>query len=553
MKHALLVPASTFVLCLAACGGDLFSSASSGNADANGASAGGGGDPAPRVGPVPVDLLFVVDNSASMADKHVLLGQSIATLVHALTQPGGAFPAVADVHLGIVSSSLGGAGSDACAPGASLQNPSLPAHVDDRGHLVNRRDPDEQPVAAALPGNFLTYRAGDDVNALAASVASMVVGVHESGCGFEAQLESWYRFLVQPDPSDHLVKNDDSVGYAGIDSELLRERAAFLRPDSVLGVVVVSDENDSTVDPLSFGQRAWLYEQPIHVKSGTTSCAASPLSVACRSCYLVGTENDPACGGAMNEADDPFALRMFQMRRRFGVDPQFPLQRYVDGLTSPLVPNVAGEHPSGSFAYDGSQKDCTNPIYAASLPTDPTADLCHLPRGPRAQRDVFFAVLGGVPADLVPAPVLDAPAWTRVLGADPGAYDFTGMDPRMRESIAPRAGVAGDFDDGGTDLQFACTFPLAKARDCTAPSTRGACDCAAGAAPGNPLCDATTPTLQVRGKAYPAIRELAVARALGTHAVVASICADPTTAYRAPMASLVGQMAATKALGVFDR
>ena len=41
---------------------------------------------------------------------------------------------------------------------------------------------------------------------------------------------------------------------------------------------------------------------------------------------------------------------------------------------------------------------------------------------------------------------------------------------------------------------------------------------------GPPLCDTTTPTTQVRGKAYPTIRELRVANGLGDQGVVASIC-----------------------------
>ena len=79
--------------------------------------------------------------------------------------------------------------------------------------------------------------------------------------------------------------------------------------------------------------------------------------------------------------------------------------------------------------------------------------------------------------------------------------------------------------NAGVDLQFACVFDLLKPKDCTDATI--ACDCtgnAAANADGPPLCDATTPTTQVRGKAYPTIRELRVAKGLANQGVVASIC-----------------------------
>jgi hypothetical protein len=64
-----------------------------------------------------------------------------------------------------------------------------------------------------------------------------------------------------------------------------------------------------------------------------------------------------------------------------------------------------------------------------------------------------------------------------------------------------------------------------------------------------PLCDPTSPKLQIRGKAYPAIRELSVARALGDRATVGSICAaraaatDAAYAYRPAIRALGDRMA----------
>ena len=119
----------------------------------------------------------------------------------------------------------------------------------------------------------------------------------------------------------------------------------------------------------------------------------------------------------------------------------------------------------------------------------------------------------------------------------------------MLESITPRAGLpdpsASDTADpihgrewdthtsaAGIDLQYACTFPLAAPKDCTSPQFQNACDCGPGIT--SPLCAPGNPTLQLRGKAYPTIRELRVAKGMGLRGVVASICPRNTTDENSP-------------------
>src|SRR5690606_6341232 len=82
---------------------------------------------------------------------------------------------------------------------------------------------------------------------------------------------------------------------------------------------------------------------------------------------------------------------------------------------------------------------CTNPIFAASLPSQPNDELCALVRGPRSRELVLFAVIGGVPDHLVRGGVA---SWTAVLGNDPDAYDEGGIDPHMIASTTPRPGLA---------------------------------------------------------------------------------------------------------------
>src|SRR4029077_14963572 len=92
-----------------------------------------------------IDLLFMIDNSASMGDKQALLAAAVPDLITRLVQPNCVdpmgnvlgqsdmngqcgmgkpeFPAVHDMHIGILTSSLGGRGGNQCpADGLNTSN-----------------------------------------------------------------------------------------------------------------------------------------------------------------------------------------------------------------------------------------------------------------------------------------------------------------------------------------------------------------------------------------------------------------------------------------------
>lgn len=229
-------------------------------------------------------------------------------------------------------------------------------------------------------------------------------------------------------------------------------------------------------------------------------------------------------------------LRHVHQKQKYGVSVQFPIQRYVLGLTSPKVPDRNGEYPAGASSYQGlTNLDCTNPLFAAALPApppgvdpskwQPTADeLCNLPQGNRSAGLVFYSHIGGVPHQLLQENPADPSSrqkatlsdadWTLILGKDPLNYDYTGIDPHMVESYQPRDGVVvptGGFVVApssaaeGTDpisgrdwvtdstapmhtgllvdREYACIFKLTTPRHCdnaatTAdPTLQDACDC----------------------------------------------------------------------------
>ncbi len=357
---------------------------------------------------------------------------------------------------------------------------SLDAHEDDRGELINRGGDAETPVDGMSTSNFLTWfppsaPEGEDAggsptttdsNTLATEFSDLVSGVHQGGCGIESQLESWYRFLVQPDPYDSIDSSGGVAVWQGVDQTVLRQRHDFLRPDSLVAIVDVTDENDSEIDVRSFSQKAYQWMQngfaPPH---GTSVCATNPSDPACVPCTDGGT--DPACqadGGVYSAPGDwgkDANLRHVHMKQKYGVDVQFPLTRYVNGLTSPVVPDRLGEYPADangtSSSYVG-KNDCTNPLFAASLPDGTNVDvstLCALKAGTRPKNFIFYAHIGGVPYQLLhytpndpKASALTATDWVSILGNNPDGYDYSGIDPHMIEAYAPRAGLpAADAGD----------------------------------------------------------------------------------------------------------
>ncbi len=582
-----------------------------------------------------VDLLFVIDNSASMGDKQEILADAVPTLLRGLLQPKCVdlngqqvdgksadpngnqgnrygcpansepeFRPVTDMHIGIVSSSLGGLAGDVCAD-TGRQN--------DKGHLLNLVK-GGAPVAEASPSNFLSWYPSNDENkdlvrhpappttpildltTLEARFKSLVTGVEQTGCGLEAQLESFYRFLIQPDPWVRVTTSGDRATLGPdneVDVELLNQRADFLREDSLVAIIELTDEDDSSADPLSLGGQGFAFMSTKFPGSSvfrsdgtsttapraTSACQTDPGSPDCDSCALAKNRaTDPECqlnGGYYGPTEDSLNVRFHQMKRRFGRDPQYPIQRYVDGLTKPRVPNRASEHivkPGDIGPYVlPSAPTCTNPLFAKALPRDETDPkrLCDLKRSTRDPSLIFFAVVGGVPNTLLhfdpndaEKSVINEQDWVKILGRDPSRYDYEGIDPHMIQSTRPREGIPGpatagngnpsdpvgrDWDTADDDLQYACTFDLPTPRECAGKGD--SCDCDGKKKP--PLCDPAKATTQIKAKAYPTTREFMVVRALKDQGIIASLCpiqlnaADknsPTYGYNPAVKSIIDRL-----------
>ncbi len=558
-----------------------------------------------------VDLLLVIDNSRSMADKQELLKAAVPELLSMLTNPrciddkgmaaaqqpdlpsdpcpGGTqreFAPVDDMHIGVISSSIGGHGSDACVDGAPSEN--------DMAHLLARSSTDNgaPPVATWNDKGFLVWDpaakhnppGSDNADALIFDLSTMVGGVGEVGCGFEAQLEAWYRFLVEPDPYDSIVIENDEAVLKGTDAVIKTQRADFLRPDSLLAIISLTDENDcSTRD----GGQDYFVNQiyspgtsaPYHLPKPRAACATDPSSDCCRSCgQTAGPGCDTAqddCEGSLDNLADSVNLRCFDQKRRFGIDFLWPTDRYATGLSSAVVQDRHGNVVANPIFSDLNPNDNNSKVRNSSLVFLLT--ITGVPWQDIVRRDANGkpGMTSGLDGDGHPvggsmsAGELRAKGvWDLILG-DPSSYYAKAQDlptdPLMIESIDPRSGtnpVTGDPIVGTkgselenpingheysnpirTDLQYACIFPLAKPRDCSTNFV--ACDCKY-ADNDNPLCDPASKQMQKYAKAYPGLRHLDVVKRLGGRAVVASICPKQQTmvsasdyGYRPAMSALI--------------
>ena len=583
-------------------GGNNDAHSGSSNDDGNG---GRGGPTTGHLIPNKLDLLLMVDNSPSMLEKQDLLKAAVPALVARLVRPlcvssdgtrtGAAstngqcpsgmgtpeLPPIDDIHIGIVSSSLGSHGGMVCATQTSADDT-----LDDKAHLIPTM---RTGVASWNNSGFLAWDAQGTANvppgesnpaALSTAFQNMLAAVGEHGCGYEASLESWYRFLIDPEPpaqvvlssgstvrgSARTVNPNGSIGECvGCDDALLAQRKAFLRPDSLVAIVMLSDENDCSIRDDTVG---WFVASSNRMPLSTSVCATNPNDKCCRSCAqsenagppsgCMALSADATCKNVPSGAQyatwdalhDSLNLRCYAQHQRFGFDLLYDTSRYVNALKNKTI------------ALQSTGKVVTNPLYAPS-------DTNQAVRDPSL---VFLMGLVGVPwqdiADdaslsgtglnyLTAKQLVEKGRWPVLLGVPQppdGSAPVPPTDPFMIETTAARSGTnpivnvaispanstnpKSNVINGHEqnipsldDLQYACIFPLQTPKNClpNAPS----CDCSpdkagnsdAVIAANSPLCQGgENINQQTSAKAYPGVRELQVLKDLGDNAIVASIC-----------------------------
>jgi hypothetical protein len=581
-----------------------------------------------------IDLLFMIDNSISMSDKQAILRLAVPDLVNRLVNPicvdvnGNQFdppPAgsdrcpdgpqgqatsrefnpINDINIAIVSSSLGDAGAnEACSAGSN------PDSVDG-AHLMGSNVPgttvNRGRVPLSQPEGYLQWRPGVDVNNLIQNFQNQVTAVGQVGCGWEASLESWFRFLIDPFPyaelqrvtcnpgdtrTDCVRPRVDAEGRIVTDANILAQRSAFLRPDSLVSIIMLTDENDCSIEPLPQNWVVAAIGSQTSMFRGSSACDTNPNDPCCHPCVLNPPAGCPAeanCSAApgdealkrLPDAADGRNLRCFDQKRRFGYDFLYPTERYVNALRG------RNGFCWSDRALTTNEEECVDGRgQRVGLTANP------LYEGGRDESSVFLAGIVGVPWQAIstnvdgngrplaanqlrfkPAPEFTEADWNAIAG-NPGTADGVAPSPPtnayMVETPVERTNVPAGNEFNGRDyntaqgqnagvrddLQYACIFPLppGEERNC-ANSQQGANDCDCSPDENDkPLCQqepgvSANTTTQYYAKAYPGLRELQVLRDYGDNSIIASICAknvdnqaSPDFGYRPAIAAIVDRL-----------
>ncbi len=228
-----------------------------------------------------LDVLFVVDNSGSMASEQLKLASEIQRMMQVLTSgdryamreksvPAGLsdaerlFTPVSSLHVGLVTTNFGGLDP------SKLENYVSPvllscAGTGDHGALQNELTIATQGVVSASRSEFEGYavgqtvlppdpncalgpqplyqsfEAGDDASAFAVAFGCTArVGVR--GCPFEQPLESMWNALAPSTGKGELFTFINEERGNGD-----RTNAGFLRPNAALAVVILTDEDDCSI------------------------------------------------------------------------------------------------------------------------------------------------------------------------------------------------------------------------------------------------------------------------------------------------------------------
>lgn len=517
-----------------------------------------------------IDVLFMVDNSLSMADKQQVLGAAVPQLLRRLTSPDCVhstntsvapipmedaaapcpdsayqreFSPVKDIHIGVITSSLGDNGGVTCdvpvnSDGTPDSTLAFKQARDDKAWLLG-----SLPRAkGALASEFLSWSASDAkdythrIGPQETEFRNFVTAAGEHGCGLEMNLESWYRFLVDPEPPKAVDKIQVGDGATTsrigpeFDQILLAQRKEFLRPDSLLAIVMLTDENDCSLKDtgatfLLTGGRKNQYGTTMNPVGASAACKANPNDRCCYSCDFEappeGCPVEPECTGP-NPTKDVANLRCYDQKRRYGYDFLFPTRRYVNALRLPTICPYQSHGTLDCECKDerGNVMDgCVpgrsfkNPIFDPQYSGSSSAT-----EGRTGPEMVFLAGIVGVPWQDIAEPGTEAADqelryrlsskidWDLIL---PRADGTPARDPLMREQVEPRSGTHPitnepiglptsanqralnsinwhDWESDGDELQYACVFDLSQplsddaksgSRDCDVPCAKDDAEC----------------------------------------------------------------------------
>lgn len=176
-----------------------------------------------------VDILFLIDDSPSMADKQANLAANFPQFIKVLETIQGGLP---NVHIAVVTSDMGTKGANGTTGGSI-------GTLGQGGCASTGKNGNMQLYSAStdvMGGQFINDTANPDGSRtknysgdLSAVFAKMATGAGAGGCGFEQHLEA--------------VKQALTAGTHPAND-------GFLRADAYLAVIIIADEDDCSLqDP----------------------------------------------------------------------------------------------------------------------------------------------------------------------------------------------------------------------------------------------------------------------------------------------------------------
>ncbi len=161
-----------------------------------------------------LDLLFLIDNSQSMAEEQINLSRNFPVFMNELEKIEGGLP---DLHVAVISSDFGAGRlvADTCHP------------LGDLGRFQVKAGCGFDPAAARARFLAVDGRGGKNFAGDLADVFSCLAKLGSSGCGYEHQLQA--------------IRG-------ALSSQINPENAGFLRPDAQLGIILLTDEDDCSAE-----------------------------------------------------------------------------------------------------------------------------------------------------------------------------------------------------------------------------------------------------------------------------------------------------------------
>ncbi len=266
-----------------------------------------------------IDILFVIDNSNSMREEQASLVANFDNFINVLNNIEGGLP---NVHIGVVSTNIGaGTGIAGCENGG------------DNGILQNA----PRDGACSVPSDRYIEDIGLDdgvsrdknYTGELADTFSCIAELGVSGCGFEQPLEAMRRSLNGSNP----------------------ENNGFLRDNAFLAVIIISDEDDCSVERNEMFSTA-ASQDSIDSELGFLSSFR---------CFEFGVQCDPDTPRSTGPRDNCVARENSDYMYNVNEYANFlktlkddPGQIIVAGIIGPPSPVAVGLNDSGEPTLDPS-------------------------------------------------------------------------------------------------------------------------------------------------------------------------------------------------------